>query len=208
MPVLLWNVVIVIGKPINSICYAGFPEKTTVHIVRINGNVQRPQFADKWRKLMPLELGLIIVDLDSVPEVLRKLIYQIEHLIDEKIKIRSRTHPPKLRRRTNNVVVMWNIFSDHHEILDTLFKHINKILDSNFSRIKGEVIKLDVGSGTIHDMGTREFQIIEGKTWNIYVYDPEDFLYVRLLREARLNSQEQWISVDIDYILNSAWFVD
>ena len=148
------------------------------------------------------------VNADIVPEVLRRFIFQIEHLIDEGVKDRSLTHPPKIRNRANNTVVMWNIFPDKSDELNTLFRIINQTTDSFFTDIKGEVIKLKVLSGTIHDTGVQEFQIIRGKTWDVYLYDPEGFLYIRLLHERHLLNQEQWLSVDIDIITDSAWFVD
>ncbi|MFW9855455.1 MAG: hypothetical protein ACFFFG_10355 [Candidatus Thorarchaeota archaeon] len=157
---------------------------------------------------MDSEVGSLSADLNSLPKVLRQIILQIEHLIDVEIPDRTQTHPPRLQQRASNIVVMWNIFSDQRRTLDSLLQKISLTIDDSLSRIKGEIIKLEVGSGTITDTGIQEFEIIEGKVWNVYLYNPEDFLYIRLLHETRLQRQEDWLSVDIDHIRNSAWFMD
>lgn len=144
----------------------------------------------------------------SVPGVLRQLTLQVEHLLDEGLENRFRTHPPKIRSRADNSVVMWNIFPDHPDQLNGLYKEIEHIIDSFLADIKGEVIKLEVHSGTIHDMGVQEFHVKQGNTWDVYLYEAEDFLYFRLFHEARDHNHEEWLSLDIDLITESAWFVD
>ncbi|MFW9778266.1 MAG: hypothetical protein ACFFE8_05365 [Candidatus Heimdallarchaeota archaeon] len=148
------------------------------------------------------------IDLNSIPEVLRHLMFQINRLMDENSIDRSQTHPPKLRQRANNIVVMWNIFLEQKSSLNNLMAKIDQSIETILSQIRGEVIKFNVDSGTIKDMGTQEFRVIRGKIWNVYFYEPEDFLSVRLVHEETLHDQEQWISVDIDLVTNSAWFVD
>ena len=57
------------------------------------------------------------------------------------------------------------------------------------------------------DTGMQEFQINFGESWDVYLYEPEIFVYIRLLLESKIiNPEERWISLDIDVINNSAWF--
>ncbi|MHA2306159.1 MAG: hypothetical protein ACXACU_12290, partial [Candidatus Hodarchaeales archaeon] len=67
----------------------------------------------------------------------------------------------------------------------------------------------NIDTGGITDSGTQEFQIIRGKSWEVYLYDPETFIYIRLLNESRIADPfDKWLSIDIDIVENSAWFAD
>ena len=57
-------------------------------------------------------------------------------------------------------------------------------------------------------MGNKAFLINQAKIWEIYFYENEIFMYARLLLEESLdkNNFKKWISLDIDTVIDSAWF--
>ncbi|MFX0049796.1 MAG: hypothetical protein ACFE8U_00760 [Candidatus Hermodarchaeota archaeon] len=147
--------------------------------------------------------------LELLPNFLQQLITNVETLVDSRLTDQSRTLPVKVKIRMQNVIITWNIYSTDENDLNFLFKQLTGTINQLLDEIKGEVIHYELNSGKIFDSGVFEFQINLGKTWDIYLYDPEIFIYLRLLLESRIaNPQEKWISLDIDLVTDSAWFVD
>ncbi|MFX0172191.1 MAG: hypothetical protein ACFE9L_09740 [Candidatus Hodarchaeota archaeon] len=147
--------------------------------------------------------------LELLPNFLQRLITNVEALIDSHLIDRSRTLPVKIKKRVQNVIITWNIFSKNEKDLNVLYNGLTGTINQLLDEIKGEVIQYELSKGKIIDSGVFEFQINLGKTWDIYLYDPEIFIYLRLLLESRIaNPKEKWISLDIDLVIDSAWFVD
>ncbi len=72
-----------------------------------------------------------------------------------------------------------------------------------------ELISYTVNKGKILDSTVEAFIIKKGVNYDLYIYDPEIFIYIRLLLESpSKNQSREWISIDIDVIKKSAWFLD
>ncbi|MFX0084123.1 MAG: hypothetical protein ACFFAU_00480 [Candidatus Hodarchaeota archaeon] len=137
------------------------------------------------------------------------LIFDIEHFFDSIFTNRLRTLPVKIKKRNQNTIVTWNIFPTNKVNLDDIFPILIDKINNNFENINGEIIKLRKAEGIISDTGNQEFQIIKSNSWEIYLYKPEIFMYIRLSYESRLsNPNDAWLSIDIDITEESAWFVD
>lgn len=105
------------------------------------------------------------------------------------------------------MTVTWNIFPTAKTDLPDLVQMLAKTIDNNLKDINGEIIEFNLSNGTIRDSGVQEFQILTGKTWEVYLYKPETFIYLRLLYESRTDDPDnKWISIDVDIVLDSAWF--
>ncbi len=116
--------------------------------------------------------------------------------------------PIKIQTRENNTIITCNIFLNEGGYLEDLFQKITEVFEKTLEKINGETIHYELTKGKILDTGIQEFQIDLAKVWDIYLYDPEIFIYVRLLVESKLaQPKNSWISLDIDVITNSAWFL-
>lgn len=186
MLVLIWNVVTVSKKLIKIICLDGLPKQTIALTVGGSG---------------PL------LSYEKLPDVLQQLVTVIEGLLNSYYPSRSRTLPLKIIHRKQNITLTWNIYPTEKIPLDNLLQVLMKTIEENFKNIKGETIQFNLSNGKIHDGGVQEFQISTGKIWEIYLYEPEIFIYLRLLTESRItHPHEKWISIDIDIVEESAWF--
>jgi hypothetical protein len=121
-----------------------------------------------------------------------------------------KTLPAKQRDRGINSILTWNIFPENPgeeiEIFDSIQKLINHKLESYE---EGELLQYEISKGRILDSGSEAFIISRGFSWDLYIYQPETFIYIRLLQEKNIEKDSnEWISVDIDLIKQSAWFVD
>ncbi len=65
-----------------------------------------------------------------------------------------------------------------------------------------------IKEGKIIDSGKVSFVVKRAHIWECYFYEPELFLYLRLLEEKDPAKEKTWISMDFDLIKNSAWFVE
>ena len=119
------------------------------------------------------------------------LIYQIEAIISSEFENRITTLPVKITKRESNTSVTWNIYPPESIRSNKLFLEFTKTIETNFKEIKGETIKFNINNGSITDSGSQEFQIIRGNSWEVYLYDPETFIYIRLLNESRLAEKEK-----------------
>ncbi|UCE13441.1 MAG: hypothetical protein JSV04_14815 [Candidatus Heimdallarchaeota archaeon] len=185
---LIWNVDIVTKKHIKTTCFVGSRKKTTALTVGESGKR---------------------MDLDHLPLFLQGLVMKIEALIDSRFPQRSKILPVKIRNRRQNSVLSWNIFPSELIELKDFYQTLEDLITTQIKNVKGEIIQSTLARGEITDTGVQEFKIISGKTWDIYLYDPEIFIYLRLLHESRLTQdQDGWISIDIDLVNESAWFCD
>lgn len=143
----------------------------------------------------------------KLPEVLQQLVLKIEGLIDSYFSNRLQTLPVKINNRKQNITVTWNIYPTEKIQLDDFFLILETTIDENLKDINGETIQYKLINGKIRDRGVQEFEIPKGKTWEIYLYKPETFIYLRLLYESRTaHPHDNWISIDIDIVTESAWF--
>jgi hypothetical protein len=137
------------------------------------------------------------------------LILDIENFLDSIFTNRLRTLPVKTTKRNQNTTVTWNIFPTNKVNLDDIFPILAEKINNNFASIQGEIIKLESANGNISDSGYQEFQILKAHIWEVYIYDPEIFMYIRLFYESRsIDPDDMWLSIDIDITEESAWFAD
>ncbi|MFX1505650.1 MAG: hypothetical protein ACFFDC_06000 [Promethearchaeota archaeon] len=147
------------------------------------------------------------MNLEILPKELQRLVVKLEDLINYHYSSRSRTLPVKIKKRKQNIIITWNIYPGDKIHLEEFFQTITKTIDRSLKDINGEIIYCSLTNGEIRDRGVQEFQIHMGKTWEIYLYDPETYIALRLLYESRLSSPlDKWLSIDIDVIVESAWF--
>ena len=149
-------------------------------------------------------------NLHLLPEMLQDITLSLESYLDKIFNNREKTLPVKIKETPNNVIVTWNIFPDSSDTIEGVFKDIKNLINQEMNKgYDGEVLKYNISNGQIFDSGVEAFLILEGFSWDLYLYKPETFIYIRLLHESRLDKEkDQWISVDIDIINNSAWFRD
>lgn len=186
MLIPIWNALIVTKRLIKIICFDGLLNIKPVLIVV-------GSYSSLSTKILP--------------EVLQLLVPRIEDLIDSYFSNRLRTLPVRINHRKQNITITWNIYPTDRISLEDLFQILSKLIDENLDDINGEIICYTISDGTIRDRKVQEFQIHSGKSWEIYLYEPETFIDVRLLLESYLTeSHNKWISIDIDIVTQSAWF--
>ena len=114
---------------------------------------------------------------------------------------------PTYRNRANNLTLSYNIYPDEYSFSDVwtgLYSELRTVF--NDIALIGEVITYTAKNGTIQDQGTVYFRVLEALLFECYIYDPESFIYARLLHEYDVLKKNEWISIDIDGIYQSAWF--
>ncbi len=142
-------------------------------------------------------------------ELINSLIFEIERVLSSEFENRLKTLPVKVIKRNNNTAVTWNIYPKDQNQSDKLLIELTKTIEDNFNNIVGEIIKFNIANGSIIDSGNQEFQIITGMSWEVYLFDPEIFIYIRLLNESRITDPfDKWLSIDIDIVEHSAWFAE
>lgn len=116
---------------------------------------------------------------------------------------------PSPRKTENNQNISYNIYS-RNEFINNIWLKLLQLIQSEFQKLseQGEVIVYDTTQGTISDQGTEYFQVLKANIFECYIYEPESFLYARLLEEYDPIKKNKWISIDIDGIERSAWFVE
>ena len=149
-------------------------------------------------------------DLQILPNILKLLVTHLENFLNTIYPDRTKTLPLKIRQTNNNIIITWNVFPDPSHKLTDLLSNIRNIIDKDIDNLTdGEVIRYEISNGSVVDSGSESFLIKSGFSWDIYLYEPETFIYTRLLHESQIDNQgEDWISIDIDVILKSAWFKD
>ena len=114
---------------------------------------------------------------------------------------------PTNRKSENNLKLSYNIYPRKDSFNDIwhLLESLLKLRFNELSKL-GEVINYDVDHGAIADQGTEYFKIQKAFLFECYIYEPESFLYARLLHEFDIIKKSEWISIDLDGIEQSAWF--
>ncbi|MFW9929378.1 MAG: hypothetical protein ACFFD1_08305 [Candidatus Thorarchaeota archaeon] len=140
-------------------------------------------------------------------KLLNELIYRLQNLLEGNPKNTG----PSIRERNINVTLSYNFYSN----LEQNWIILENILDSFFIFNKnlpeGEIIVHKGSSGKIFDTQVESFEVLKSKIYECYFYRNEDFLYVRLLWERELKKdgpKNQWLSLDIDLVKESAWFTE
>ncbi|MHA2175479.1 MAG: hypothetical protein ACXAB2_13850 [Candidatus Hodarchaeales archaeon] len=151
-----------------------------------------------------------MTNLFLLPKILHELVNTLENHIDTLFPNRKVTLHVKIRSNNHNSIVTWNIFPNGQVDLVKIFKDLNKIIYSKLVGIpKSELISYTIDEGRIHDTMVEAFFIKQGCNYDLYIYDLELFVYTRLLLESPSdNHSKEWISIDIDVINKSAWFLD
>ncbi|MHA1214938.1 MAG: hypothetical protein ACTSPG_06555 [Candidatus Hodarchaeales archaeon] len=151
-------------------------------------------------------------DESKLPQVITNIVDLVEHFIDSQQLDRSITKPVKIRKSKSNTILTWNIYFEPIELLESNFTHLENLIMKSLKNIQGEVIFYNVSHGTISDQTTevfKDFFVNKAKLWDVYLYKPEIFIYIRLMQESkRQQADKSWISLDIDIVKDSAWFRD
>jgi len=148
-------------------------------------------------------------NIKSLPSILQKLVQAIEDYLDKTFPNRKKTLPIKMKRRSQNTIISWNIYPEPQKEVSTLFITLQQIISSILEQtLDGELIYYELKKGHIFDAGIKAFSINHGFIWDLYLYQPEIFVYIRLIHECNLDNSNEWISIDIDLIESSAWFLD
>jgi len=146
----------------------------------------------------------------NLPLLIREIITDVENLLNKMNFDRTLVKPVKIRRSHNNIIVSWNIFP--FSALIEIYTNFQEIITKNLLNIRGEILSYDIKEGSItdHTHDTfKDFLIHQGTNWDVYLYDPEIFIYIRLIIESNIKKgKDKWISLDIDVIEKSAWFLE
>jgi hypothetical protein len=147
--------------------------------------------------------------LKLLPEILQELVQTLEDYLNKIFIDRINTLPVKIKNKNQNTILTWNIFPEPQEEILKIFLSLKLIISRILEQpIDGELIYSEIQKGYILDTGIKGFSIICGYTWDLYLYQPEIFIYIRLVHESNLDNTNEWISIDIDLIEGSAWFLD
>ena len=146
----------------------------------------------------------------SLPSILLEIVKVLEVYLEKLFPNRERTLPIKQRDRGINSILTWNIYPRSPEEVTDIFDNIQNLLSKKLVNYEeGELLMYEISEGRILDSGSDAFIISRGFSWDLYIYQPEIFVYIRLLQEKKIETDDnEWISVDIDLIRQSAWFVD
>ena len=151
-----------------------------------------------------------MTEIFPIPMIVLNIIDSVENYLKKEFPSRKKTLPVKKRKRGNNLIITWNIFPKTSEKIkvtfDVLHREMNQLLEEYQ---EGELLQYEIKKGRIIDSGTEAFLISRGYSWDLYIYQPETFIYIRLLQEKDIKiNQKEWISIDIDIIEHSAWFAE
>ena len=118
------------------------------------------------------------------------------------------TTGPTLRKINSNWSLGVNIFSTP-DMLENTFNSLESEIQKALELVKqnSEIIQLDVKSGIIYDQAEPTIEILQGKYFEVYLYQEESFCYIRLIHERDSNKRE-WLSLDADYQEKSPWFTE
>ncbi|MHA2093270.1 MAG: hypothetical protein ACW98F_01340, partial [Candidatus Hodarchaeales archaeon] len=123
-----------------------------------------------------------------LPEVLQELVKKIEDHLDQKRPARERTLPVKIRKQKQNTIITWNIYPEPLGEIKKTLSNLRRIISLILEQpLDGELIYSEIKKGQILDAGINAFSIIQGYSWDLYLYQPEMFVYVRLVNETNLD---------------------
>jgi hypothetical protein len=151
-----------------------------------------------------------MIEQASLPSILQEIVKVLEAYLEKLLPNRKRTLPVKQRDKGINSILTWNIYPRTPEEVTDIFDSIQNLLSHKLVNFEGgELLMYEISEGRILDSGSDAFIISRGFSWDLYIYQPEIFVYIRLLQEKKIQTDDnEWISVDIDLIRQSAWFVD
>ncbi|MHA2297608.1 MAG: hypothetical protein ACXAEU_07795 [Candidatus Hodarchaeales archaeon] len=118
---------------------------------------------------------------------------------------------PSYKTRGNSHVISWNFFFSDDKEKETFWGVMLEELDSKIISpvsCSSEVIKHESCKGMIIDSGQRSFEITKSVIYEIYLYKEETFIYLRTLEERDPASSKEWISLDVDLVEKTPWFLD
>ena len=138
----------------------------------------------------------------SDTQLFQKLVVAIEAILED-YDLTDRTGPT-IKVLGQSRTLAYNFFLEERE---ELLKTLKNVVDSQLTNIKGEIIRLE-GAGTIIDSGLEAFQVLYSITWDVFFYKAEDFAYIRVSHEKDPVKGAEWLSLDADYVVKSAWFQD
>jgi len=146
----------------------------------------------------------------SLPPILLEIVKALEKYLENLFPNRESTLPVKQRDRGINSILTWNIYPRSPKEVTDIFDSLQNLLGKKLVDFEeGELLMYEISEGRILDSGSDAFLISRGFSWDLYIYQPEIFVYIRLLQEKKIEKDDnEWISVDIDLIRQSAWFVD
>ena len=123
--------------------------------------------------------------------------------LKETLEIRG----PTFRKRTNNITVSYNIIPKI-DLIEHVWNELTLVVGAIFTQLSksGEIITYSAENGSILDQGVEYFKVLKSKLFECYIYEPESFIYARLLLEYDKIKKNQWFSIDLDAIDKSAWF--
>ena len=148
---------------------------------------------------------MIIIEL-FVVHYLESLSNRINSVLS---KLDIEINGPTFRKTENNMNMSYNIYS-RNDSIDKIWELLQKELKENFQELSksGEVISYTSQDGSIKDQGVEYFKVLKANLFECYIYEPESFIYARLLEEYDIIKKNVWISIDVDGIEKSAWFKD
>ncbi|MFX1512787.1 MAG: hypothetical protein ACFFCQ_09395 [Promethearchaeota archaeon] len=141
--------------------------------------------------------------LEKLPSLLQLIVRTIEKTIPN-LHLKEKTGP-SIKTRKGVYVLSYNFFSKDIELdFRTLITSIEKSIPTKGT----EVIAYSGTTGHIKDQGQLSFEIQLAELRDIYTYEEGSFCYLRLLIERSLEGDNRrWISLDVDFIALSPWFM-
>ncbi|MHA2362534.1 MAG: hypothetical protein ACXAC7_01155 [Candidatus Hodarchaeales archaeon] len=131
-------------------------------------------------------------------------------IIEKTIKSKSNLKytGPSPRQRKNHRTISFNIYPKK-EYFDEFWNDLIILLKDFFNKWnkQGEILFFESSKGLINDSGSLAFYIEQAYHWECYFYPSESSCFCRLLREKDIQDKNKWISIDLDFIEKSAWFV-
>jgi|Deesub1362B_J571_1020462.scaffolds.fasta_scaffold00003_323 hypothetical protein len=87
-------------------------------------------------------------------------------------------------------------------------KDVLKIIESILLRYEsyGEIISLYVNQGDFKDLGIKTIIVDKGFIWELYLYESNIHLFIRLLLLSSVLEGDEWLALYIDYNPDSAWW--
>ncbi len=142
--------------------------------------------------------------LEKLPSLLQLILQTTEETIST-LHLTEKTGP-SIKTRGGVFVLSYNFFSINTE---SDFQALITAIDSIIPKSETEVLVYSSMTGSITDQGQLGFRIEQAEIRDIYSFEEESFCYLRLLIEHSVDKKSRrWISLDVDFIPTSPWFMD
>lgn len=133
----------------------------------------------------------------------------IENILSGDLRL-SRPVKFKRKEKGNVNIATTNIYLKEKSLLGDFVSYISNSVESIIEKhlaLNGEIIKLNIESGTVSDRGEVWFEIVDGVVFEVYCFTCKAISFVRVLHEKQLYGEKnEWISLDMDEYLDSQWF--